>query len=165
MERDAGFAATRRTWISAGLDALQESGPSGVTIAALTIKAGLTRGSFYHHFSSQKEFTGCMLEAWGRRGEINTEPGAAPFDAFHPALERAIRSLDGAEPFIAKVDESRISRLSEIWGGEGNPLSRRYATLLYAAWLGAIAMPGQDDEMRRKNLALMAELIAAHWYE
>ncbi len=47
-----------------GLQAVAEDGPAGVTIDALTARAGKTTGSFYAHFQSMKSFFDALGEYW-----------------------------------------------------------------------------------------------------
>ena len=48
----------------AGLTQLAASGPDAVSIAAVSSKLGVTKGSFYWHFSSRDEFLQAILDDW-----------------------------------------------------------------------------------------------------
>ena len=45
---------------------LGESGPEGLTIAALCERLGVTKGSFYHHFTGMPAFVTQLLGYWER---------------------------------------------------------------------------------------------------
>ena len=46
------MVASRRAWIEAALEALGDKGVSNVKVEALASTLGVTKGSFYHHFSN-----------------------------------------------------------------------------------------------------------------
>ena len=54
----------RRDWILAGQDILRETGISGVKLAPLTRRLGVSTGSFYHHFADFDEYLGAVAEAY-----------------------------------------------------------------------------------------------------
>jgi AcrR family transcriptional regulator len=56
----------REAWIAAGLSALEEGGVPAVSAAAIAKALGVTRGSFYWHFSSREELLQAVLERWER---------------------------------------------------------------------------------------------------
>ena len=51
-------------YFDAGLELLASGGIGAVTISALCYRLGVTKGSFYHHFSSQTEFQDELLAYW-----------------------------------------------------------------------------------------------------
>ena len=55
----------RSTWIDAGLQALAAGGPDAVRVDLLAKELGVTRGGFYHHFSSRQALLDAMLERYG----------------------------------------------------------------------------------------------------
>lgn len=153
-------AMTREDWLRLGLDALAEGGPSALVLEALTKRAGRTKGSFYHHFRDHRDFILALLALWRARTDL-------PLDALNPALERAIRGLEGAETaaLIAAVDAERIERLRRRQAAPDNPAAADYATLFYAAYLGALFLPGTSSARSASLLALAGEMIEAHWHD
>jgi len=55
---------TRSAYFDAAFEVLAERGPEGLTIAALCQRLGVTKGSFYHHFSDFGAFVDALLEHW-----------------------------------------------------------------------------------------------------
>jgi AcrR family transcriptional regulator len=47
---------TARTWFDAAARLLISEGPTALTIERLCVAAGVTKGSFYHHFRNRSEF-------------------------------------------------------------------------------------------------------------
>ena len=55
---------TKGDWLQAGLDTLAKDGVDGLTIQSLTDQLGVTKGSFYHHFSSIRSFKDELIHHW-----------------------------------------------------------------------------------------------------
>ena len=55
---------SRLEWIEAVLDALVESGIEGVRIDRLCRALGVTKGSFYHHFSGREALLDAVADYW-----------------------------------------------------------------------------------------------------
>ena len=58
---------TRRSridWLDAGVRALAEGGRGALTIDRMTSSLGVTRGSYYHHFSSSADFEEQVVRHW-----------------------------------------------------------------------------------------------------
>lgn len=70
----------RSDWVRMGLAELAKSGPSAVNIVFLSERLGVTKGSFYWHFSSKDELLDAILDEWRSR-----------------ATERVIENLDKDE--------------------------------------------------------------------
>ena len=51
-------------YFDAAFAILAEDGPSGLTIAALCDRLGVTKGSFYHHFDDMAGFVTLLLDHW-----------------------------------------------------------------------------------------------------
>lgn len=56
--------APRERWIEAGLHALAEGGIAAVRIELLAKTLGVTKGSFYWHFSDRQALLDAMLDSW-----------------------------------------------------------------------------------------------------
>lgn len=55
---------TREDWVNAAIQTLFESGIGSVSIVQLASALGVTRGSFYHHFTDRKALLLAMLNHW-----------------------------------------------------------------------------------------------------
>ncbi|MES3110440.1 TetR/AcrR family transcriptional regulator [Sphingomonas aurantiaca] len=168
---------TKANWIALGVDLLRREGPAGLSIDRLTIAAGKTRGSFYHHFADRDRFLGEFMADWRsdvmekRAAELAvTEDRATlisalrsePFALDH-SLERQLRYLAALEPIVrqalAEVDQARISGLAtliaklrpEVVDPEGT------AFVQYAAMIGTQWLVSDIDDPR-----LLPALAVAH---
>lgn len=52
---------TKRRWLEEGLAILEEVGAEALTIETLTNRLGVTKGSFYHHFTNYQDFKEGLL--------------------------------------------------------------------------------------------------------
>jgi AcrR family transcriptional regulator len=55
---------SRAQWLDQGLLTLAEKGPQFVKIDVLCQELGVTKGSFYHHFSNHAVFVSGLLDHW-----------------------------------------------------------------------------------------------------
>lgn len=55
---------SREAWIEGALRMLDAGPEGGVSIERLARQLGVTRGSFYHHFSARKALVAALLERW-----------------------------------------------------------------------------------------------------
>lgn len=127
-----GKRKTKEDLLKKGLEILAEHGVEGLTIDALCIRLGVTKGSFYHHFKSRSLFREALLEFWL---EENTESKKALADlkgtpeeryakiveyaAMLPhGVEKAIRAWAMRDPVVAeyqaRVDKSRMDYLAGL---------------------------------------------------
>ena len=63
--RGAGHRLSVEDWIQAGFAILAESGPNALRVDALCDRLGVTKGSFYWHFSDLAAYRTALVEAWG----------------------------------------------------------------------------------------------------
>ena len=155
---------TRQDWISSGLRTLATDGASALKVGAMAAALGVSRGSFYWHFTDFADFRGQLLGSWRDRTvdqvirEFEDDP-AGPGRlqrlvkrAFFGkrGLDRAIRMWAADEPevavMVAAVDASRVAYMAEllIAAGVDARQARPRAAFIYWAYLGqAIVMdPG-----------------------
>lgn len=55
---------SKENWVAAAINQLKEYGPMGVSGEKIARRLDVTRGSFYHHFSSMDELIELMLQHW-----------------------------------------------------------------------------------------------------
>src|SRR3954467_7689914 len=120
MPRNA--AATSRLsvddWVAAALELLAEEGPSGVKIDRLCVRLGVTKGSFYWHFTDLESFLTAVADRWGETRDARKGP-FAQLEAIQPrerlrriiaeladshdwALERAVREWARTDASVAE---------------------------------------------------------------
>lgn len=51
-------------WVIAGINQLKEFGPQGISGEQIARRLDVTRGSFYHHFSSMEQFISLLIKHW-----------------------------------------------------------------------------------------------------
>jgi AcrR family transcriptional regulator len=120
---------TRQDWIDAALDLLIEEGIGAVSVDRLAHMLGITRGSFYHHFSDRADLLQALLDYWAQRwtfdvrdqiGNLGLDPSTTLL-----ALMRAIRTNRAADfdaafrawalhdpmakKVVGRVDEARLN--------------------------------------------------------
>ena len=66
-------ARTRLQLLRAGLEALADTAPSGLTVGSLTAIAGTSQGTFYNHFSSLEELVTDAADHLAQGVEIASE--------------------------------------------------------------------------------------------
>ncbi|MEL6679644.1 MAG: TetR/AcrR family transcriptional regulator, partial [Pseudomonadota bacterium] len=157
----------RRDWLALGLTRLAQEGAGALTVEALCLAAGKTRGSFYHHFDGHDAFVAGMLAFWRER---DTEALKARASAVTDATDRyktlgdsavalktreevAIRQFAQSNPVagatVREVDEDRMAFLASIWAGRGAPeaTARTIAEIEYGAFIGLLLLyPDADAE-------------------
>src|SRR6056297_2130522 len=134
-------------WLSAGLDALCETGPGALGAEPLARRLGTTKGSFYWHFADVPAYSAALLALWQAAAEAALDQGedgpdaarlrataqaiAAPDPDTPQAAEPAIRAWAATDRLaaqaVARTDALRHDRLGALLAacGIANPeLSR-----------------------------------------
>jgi AcrR family transcriptional regulator len=99
---------TKQEWLAIAERVLVQRGPAALTIDELTRRAGVTKGSFYHHFGSQPGFVDAFLD---HLAHLGFEEVVARLDTHRPALDQ-LRQLAG---LIAEHDPT-LERAVRRWG-------------------------------------------------
>lgn len=55
---------TKERWLEEGLAVFSNEGPGGLAAERMAKRLGVSRGSFYWHFSNVQEFEGAVLGTW-----------------------------------------------------------------------------------------------------
>ncbi len=171
----------RQDWIDAALDLLIAAGIDAVRIDRLANTLGVTRGSFYHHFSGRSDLLHDLLDYWAQRWtyDVRDQIANLGLDASTSllALMRAIRSNKAANfdaPFrawalhdpmarevVSKVDQARLDFIQsqfEAIGFQGLEAENRARLFLYYE---AAAPAMFFDQTKEKDEAL---LVARHLF-
>jgi AcrR family transcriptional regulator len=165
---------TRDDYLAVGLDLLAEGGVSAVTIAALCDRLRVTKGSFYHHFSSVPDFHRALLASWEQSTYEKIEEARAVTDshkrlsvlkelgvAAHHEAESAIRAWGRSSPAAAavvrRVDAAREANLVESFREIGIPptRARHLARIGLATLIGTQSLERPVD--RKRLLAVFDE--------
>jgi AcrR family transcriptional regulator len=125
---------TRERWLDAGLDVLADSGPAALTIESLSLRLGLSKGSFYHHFGGMPGYRRALLEHFEARenraflDRAEAAPVAAGEERLRfvvddamaaeggrPRLEDAVRGWASSDPlvreYLDRIDRTRVAFL------------------------------------------------------
>ena len=131
----------RERWLDSGLEALAEEGPAGLKIDRLVRRVGLTKGSFFHHFTGRGGRTRQRCcSAWRprRRRPLDEAAASPPITEPHqlleeltsmigrpgsglwrPELEIALRAWSFTDDEVrqtqARIDRQRLAGLEAIW--------------------------------------------------
>jgi AcrR family transcriptional regulator len=178
---------TRDDWIAAAFDAIAEAGMGAVVVEPLAERLGVTKGSFYAHFSTRDELIEATLESWE---QSHAGPGLAEFSKIEDPAERLRAVLLAAVTFsqsgapsvhmsllgelqdprvrgaVARVTARRVELLTATYRKLGFPPQRaeHRARIAYAAYLGLLQMAREAPEQTmsdREITRFIDELIAA----
>lgn len=137
------------------MDVLRREGHGGLKADRLAKALNVTRGSFYWHFNSLKDFHTALLDTWRQdvteaaitelselpenRTQLTTllsRSLKAPQDA-----EAAMRSWALVDPLVAQalieVDNLRVGYLTELFVGEGISLEIAKSRAIVLCWAAA----------------------------
>jgi len=80
----------KRAWTDAALHTLAENGIDGVRVEILARDLGVTKGSFYWHFSDRGELLDAVLQEWRRRATLSI---IDRLERTHEPAEQRLRRL------------------------------------------------------------------------
>ncbi len=146
-------------WIQAAFEALADGGIDAVRIDPLAKRLGVTRGSFYWHFTDRAALHAAMLKEWRKRQSYQVatrieKQTTAPDERLRQtlalphagqrakraaAIELAIRLWSRRDAEAAKavkhIDRVRLSYYAKLYGELGHkPVeARKRAFMFYAA--------------------------------
>lgn len=172
--RDGVFG--RDEWIIAAKKTLLKSGIEEVKVDQIALKIKMSRGSFYHHFSSRADLLTALLDHWQATNNapilraiekaIENFPEGV-YDLVHtwieekeyqPTYDSALRDWARQDSKVAKVvrevDEQRIealTRLMNCYGHTGEEAAIR-ARIMYFHQVGYYALSNQETREVRLNL-------------
>jgi AcrR family transcriptional regulator len=147
---------SRTAYLEEALEILAELGSDGLTVPELCARLGVTKGSFYHHFSSTAELVTALLEFWADArsqrliAASNAEPdpvarvqllldiAAGLPHAAEAALRAWGRSNAEVREVVARVDSGRERHLRESMelGGMPPELAALRARIAMAVLVG-----------------------------
>ncbi|MEO8010817.1 MAG: helix-turn-helix domain-containing protein, partial [Dokdonella sp.] len=164
---------TAADWESAALAVLAESGLAAIAVESLARTLGVTKGSFYWHFSTREALIGAAVARWEKRDEdevlARIEPIADPRERLRELFRRVSREVQShviyaallqasdhplVHPVIERISKRRLDLLTLAYrqtGFERRTAGHR-ARLAYTAYTGFLqlnqrrAMPRMDQE-------------------
>lgn len=181
----------RDDWLDAAFNAVADGGFDAVRVLVIADTLGVTRGSFYWHFSDHADLIKALLERWHRleidedtrlQGQSSADPQVDLLHLLDIALARggddlkqvrfelALRGLGRRDAAVAQllvqVDKARMALLESKFvrlTGDAQLATER-ATLFYLAVAGglqALGRPASPASTRRVAQFIRA-VIAAH---
>lgn len=152
---------TAANWAEAALDAIAENGIEAVAVEPLARRLGVTKGSFYWHFTHREALLHAALELWERYETADTiaraENGADTRERLHSLFfqlantdqrsERVLLALSGSDNAAARAC---VQRVTECWRayvedayntlGMNKTAAKHWATLAYSTYIGTVRM-------------------------
>jgi AcrR family transcriptional regulator len=155
-------------WIRAGFAILAEEGIKALKIERLCRRLGVTKGSFYWHFTDIAAYRSALVQAWGelrdddRRhfGELASLPPRERLSQMmtslvnprHWALERAMREWartdDAAAASVRTADERLLNAVRQAFldvGFHADDAQLR-ANTTFAAGIGLLHLAGREPD-------------------
>ncbi len=178
----------RDDWLDAAFVAVVDGGFDKVRVLVLADSLGVTRGSFYWHFTDHAELIAALLERWRAgeqaavrrlQAESTGEPQAdlhhlldvalarAGTDLEHMRFELALRGLGRRDPGVAKmlvgIDNERMALFEDRFTRltRDPPAARDLAALFYLAIVGSHQALSRPSSSNRIALYLKG-IIADH---
>jgi len=180
MVRFMSDKLSARDWINAALKTLARDGFTAVKADILAKTLGVSRGSFYWHFTNLEAFHLAVMQSWQ---DIATNAIIAQVEAtakgndrlkllIHLAftadssLEIAMRawgrSYSPAQPFINAVDKTRLTYIKKLLteSGVSPTLAQSRACIIYWTYLGSTLTGASLKGASLKNLTDELALLA-----
>jgi AcrR family transcriptional regulator len=150
-------------WVQEGFRVLAEDGVKSLTLGHLCTRLGVTKGSFYWHFSDMTAYRSALIDTWAtvRDEDRSFEDLASlpPRDRLlqmmtalvgprHWMLERAMREWARSEPTVAGAvrasDRSVVAAVRQAFldAGFDRDQSEMRATATFATGIGFLHLSG-----------------------
>lgn len=94
---------SKRDWLMEGVDAITEVGADKMTIDTLTTRLGVTKGSFYHHFSNLQDFIDQLLVFIEQESTLLIIDAAEKYSTPRQKLEHLLRVTVEQTPNLREV--------------------------------------------------------------
>jgi TetR/AcrR family transcriptional repressor of nem operon len=108
--RTRDSAATRAKLLDAARDIIRAKGYTATTVDDICAAAGVTKGSFFHHFASKEQLGIAAIEAFGAMAAALF--GSAPYREMADPLDRVLGYVD----FRASLLQGEIAQYTCLMG-------------------------------------------------
>jgi AcrR family transcriptional regulator len=162
--------ATAQDWELAALEAVHRGGLAAVSVEPLARELGVTKGSFYWHFTDIAGYRATLIQAWGElrdddRSHFTDMSGIGPrerlsqmmsslLSARHWTLERAMREWartdDAVAASVRAADQRVLDAVRQAFvdhGFDADDADLR-ANATFAAGIGFLHLSGQTPNAR-----------------
>jgi len=187
IDKTSGWRGTRDIWIQAAYEALLENGIEAVKVMPLAERLGLSRTSFYGHFSDRNDLLDALISLWQAKNTGNlikrTEDYAETIaeavlnvfdlwlltDMFDSRLEFAMRNWAHTDEKLVRMlqeaDQVRLEAFQAMFErfGYDAVYANIRANTVYQTQIGYISMrkTGPDEPLgpRLKRMPYYAEIF------
>ena len=157
-------------WVQAGFELLATEGIKALTIDRLCRGLGVTKGSFYWHFTDLKAYRQALVDTWAAvrdcdRGDFDAMGALPPRERLvammnslvgprHWTLERAMREWARSEPSVAEAvrasDRRVLKAVRQVFldDGFGTEEAEMRAGATFAAGIGFLHLSGARPSRR-----------------
>jgi AcrR family transcriptional regulator len=153
-------------WERAALELISEQGVQALAIEPLARRMGITKGSFYWHFSSRESLLEQSLMRWEEHDSRNLSASLGKIDNPRDRLISFFRRVGKEKlthevyselcaaaghpqvaPVLERVAERRLKHLSAAFGEMGMKAgrARNQARLIYSVYLGFLQLQRQHQ--------------------
>jgi AcrR family transcriptional regulator len=170
MAKPGGSRLSVDDWVQAGYEILAEEGIKALKVDRICSRLGVTKGSFYWHFSDIKAYRAALVDAWGRsrdeeRSHLNAAADTPPRERLsqmmssllssrHWTLERAMREwarTDAAVAASVRAADQRVVaavRQAFLDSGFAPEEAELRANATFAAGIGFLHLSGSKPSTR-----------------
>jgi len=158
LSRDEVAAVQRERIFHAMADAMAERGYAATPVAEIIRRAGVSRETFYQHYSSKQD---CFIAAYAWATDLLREGFAAGFAVPGAPLERFEALLGGYLGALAEDPGRARLFLVEVYAAGPEVMRRRVEVLGEAtdALAGLFGVDGGDERQRFACEALLAATV------
>ncbi len=176
-------------WVRAGMKILAQSGVDMVLIPPLAKALGVTKGSFYWHFTSRDDLLMKLIDEWKQHAtlrviDIVERAGVSPqekirliafigtnspIDEFGGAVELAVRNWARVNPnvrkVVADVDRQRLNYLTTLYEEIGSKVDAELLACMhycFSAGLRLIFAYPEKQKLAMRQAALDQIFFADH---
>ncbi len=157
---------TATDWEQAALEVIAEEGVSALAVEPLARRMGITKGSFYWHFSGRESLLEQALERWESHDARNL---ATSMGAIEDPRERLVAFIHGVsrerfthdvyrqlcaaaghpqvEPVLERVADRRMAQIAQAFAelGFDETAAAHRARLTYSVYLGFLQLQRQQQ--------------------
>lgn len=166
LKKNERATLSAEDWEKEALELLAEQGVQAVAVEPLARRMGITKGSFYWHFSSREALLEQALNRWEEHDSRNLNKSLGEIDHPRDRLESFFRRVGKeklthevyselcaaaghpqVEPVLERVAQRRMAHLCaafEELGMEAS-IARNQARLTYSVYLGFLQLQRQNQ--------------------
>jgi len=166
VQKNERVTLSAADWERAALELISEQGVQALAIEPLARRMGITKGSFYWHFSSRESLLEQSLVRWEEHDSRNLSASLGEIDNPRDRLISFFRRVGKEKlthevyselcaaaghpqvaPVLERVAERRMKHLSAAFGEMGMKASRarNQARLIYSVYLGFLQLQRQHQ--------------------